>query len=542
MRLIFLLTPYPLQMVTEPDPPAVARLWERFRDLFREYGPVRLADQPDPTGQELYPAYRKHAVEVGEDDGRVDALIRRFTEEVESSGAAGGHVSVELSDSELARARYVPFGAWHAGDDELDSDLNPFPQLCKTCGWRDFGKIPTPLWLSRHVRKRAKEELFQTREGIVIVRARLLEILREAIGPQIAFGPACVVGEKLDAVAEAERLWWVRPLHAIGARADWRIKGVCPQCRRAVLADHSTPRRNSYDRDESFKRFGDGRPVVDGFGEHGADLVRIDDFVGWMEPNRPTVQFSLAMSGALRAHLKKMKVGGVLGPHWCPDRICLRSARGEAAFAAEVKTFATPGKERLKELTPQPKPKKPEKDAEQVRRSVAQSWARIDAWLKTHATRVFEALSVGASEQEIAAAEKKLKVKLPEDVKASYRIHGGGEESDLFPSSLSGDMGYSLFSLKEVVEESRSQRDVDGWGKAWLAIARNGCGDYQAVDLAGDETDPGTQGRVIEFQHEECDWTELAKSWEQRLRDLADGLESGRLGYDEVNGIERRED
>lgn len=58
--------------------------------------------------------------------------------------------------------------------------------------------------------------------------------------------------------------------------------------------------------------------------------------------------------------------------------------------------------------------------------TVIAAWQRIDLWLATHAPRVFDQLNPGASEADIAEAEATLGFALPEDFKASYRIHNGG--------------------------------------------------------------------------------------------------------------------
>ena len=169
-------------------------------------------------------------------------------------------------------------------------------------------------------------------------------------------------------------------------------------------------------------------------------------------------------------------------------------------------------------------------------RDVAAAWARIDAWLAKKAKRIRKAMAGGATAEQIAAAEGRLGVALPADVRASWQIHDGGDESDLFPSSEPDDMGYSLLSLEEVVEATASRRGHERWNPNWLAVATNGGGDYQAVDLSPDGR---TAGRVIEVSHETGTVTVLAPSWAARLADLADGLEAKRYKYDADDGIVR---
>ena len=73
-------------------------------------------------------------------------------------------------------------------------------------------------------------------------------------------------------------------------------------------------------------------------------------------------------------------------------------------------------------------------------------WDRIHSWLEVHAPIVVAALPPGASEAQIQEAEQYLGVQLPEDVKASYRIHDGGPVEGY--SFLDTDQFYSLEGVK----------------------------------------------------------------------------------------------
>ena len=52
-------------------------------------------------------------------------------------------------------------------------------------------------------------------------------------------------------------------------------------------------------------------------------------------------------------------------------------------------------------------------------------WRRIETCLKTNASQVFNTLQSGVSDKQIQELEEFLSIKLPEDVKSSYRIHNG---------------------------------------------------------------------------------------------------------------------
>ena len=53
------------------------------------------------------------------------------------------------------------------------------------------------------------------------------------------------------------------------------------------------------------------------------------------------------------------------------------------------------------------------------------TWQRIETWLVQNAPQIMQGLAPGATEEEIAAAEKIPGVALPEEVRDSYRIHDG---------------------------------------------------------------------------------------------------------------------
>lgn len=160
---------------------------------------------------------------------------------------------------------------------------------------------------------------------------------------------------------------------------------------------------------------------------------------------------------------------------------------------------------------------------------VAGSWERIDAWLQKKAKRIYRSLAPGATDEQIIALEQQLGVTLADDVRASFRVHNGAAESDLFPSSEPDDMAYSLLSLDEVAEAYASMRKWPHWRDGWIPLVTNGGGDYQVVDLAS--------GEIIEANHETGETAILAPSWTARLWELAEGLERKRYKYDSDSGI-----
>ena len=166
--------------------------------------------------------------------------------------------------------------------------------------------------------------------------------------------------------------------------------------------------------------------------------------------------------------------------------------------------------------------------------AVAGHWARVEAWLQKKARRIHRSLAPGASDAQIAELERKLGITLPDDVRSSFRIHDGAEESDLFPSTEPDDMAYSLMSLAEIAEAYGSVCKWPHWRSDWVPLATNGGGDYQAVALSS--------GEIVEANHETGAVKPVACSWTARLADLANGLEAKRYKYDADSGIIRAPD
>jgi cell wall assembly regulator SMI1 len=184
--------------------------------------------------------------------------------------------------------------------------------------------------------------------------------------------------------------------------------------------------------------------------------------------------------------------------------------------------------------------------------TIAASWQRIEAWLQENAPHIYDSLQPGASEAEIAKVESQLGVALPDDVKASYRIHNGQNDkavNGMFPappSRYSGfEPGYLLHEVmgiygewdewKELVEggdfdgeKSEPQPGIrDDWFHlGWLPFAHNGGGDSYCIDL--DPAPGGTRGQIISMNHEIGERRLIAPSFADWLYQLANRMEAGR--------------
>lgn len=104
----------------------------------------------------------------------------------------------------------------------------------------------------------------------------------------------------------------------------------------------------------------------------------------------------------------------------------------------------------------------------------------------------------GATEKEIAKAEKEMKVKFP------------AELSTLL-SEMNGD-GYLFMSTKTIVEYNKMKRDIlgevyEGLDKL-LFFGENGCGDHYSYLIDGNNA---LEGNIVFWEHETNEYHTVAK-------------------------------
>jgi uncharacterized protein (TIGR02996 family) len=185
--------------------------------------------------------------------------------------------------------------------------------------------------------------------------------------------------------------------------------------------------------------------------------------------------------------------------------------------------------------------------------SVRSAWMRIEAALRATMPDLLLALPAGASSEAVAAAEQRLGVELPADVRASYAVHdGSGGEYDgagIVPSEYYGVMAVPQLSLDELVrtwemwQEWRcddttidDRRDppegsirADSYNARWVPLTWDGGACNLCIDL--DPAPGGVSGQVIFLDHlrPKC---VIDEGWWAFLERYAADLESGRLRFE----------
>lgn len=163
-------------------------------------------------------------------------------------------------------------------------------------------------------------------------------------------------------------------------------------------------------------------------------------------------------------------------------------------------------------------------------------------------------LQSGASEAQLSELEAALSIRLPDDVKALYRLCNGQSSFDY--GLLNGNEFLSLERIqdewtiwKDLLDagELVADDDIQGdlieagirkvwWSPKWIPLTYNGGGDHDCLDLA--PTEKGVRGQIITMWHDDDERKVLSPSIRDWLQQYAEQLESGQLVFSEdYNGI-----
>jgi cell wall assembly regulator SMI1 len=154
-------------------------------------------------------------------------------------------------------------------------------------------------------------------------------------------------------------------------------------------------------------------------------------------------------------------------------------------------------------------------------------WDRIHAWLDANAPAGYGHLRPGASAAAIRAAEKAMGLKLPDDLKASYRIHDGQDNTP----GLVGGEGWMLLSLAQIVEQWGHWSRANPKDAYYVPIAWIGMGDYVFLNL--DPKDAEDSGSLMIQRRDSVDPDPFMPSFAFWITDFASMLEAGEFAYSE---------
>jgi cell wall assembly regulator SMI1 len=165
---------------------------------------------------------------------------------------------------------------------------------------------------------------------------------------------------------------------------------------------------------------------------------------------------------------------------------------------------------------------------------------RIHVWLSANAPEVLASLRPGATEEQIRAAERELDVRLPEDVRAAYRIHDGCEGGKFLFGWVWLDLDcvvryWRAFIGRRVSERLASPPGVrsDRPHPALVTLTTGGR-NHCCLNLA---PGPGGEaGQIILWSPDGNTRFLEARSFREWLTRFADELEAGYWEYDGWSG------
>jgi SMI1 / KNR4 family (SUKH-1) len=146
---------------------------------------------------------------------------------------------------------------------------------------------------------------------------------------------------------------------------------------------------------------------------------------------------------------------------------------------------------------------------------------RIHVHLAAHAPAVLADLRPAATAKQIRAAEKAMKLKLPDDLAAAYRIHDG-QETDMDGSFRPFLWGEEWLRLERMVEEWQMGKELheqDGrypfWRAHWIPLSFDGT-QLVHYDTRSDQVIDAWEGDFA-----------IATYFKSYLEDLIQDLENG---------------
>lgn len=178
--------------------------------------------------------------------------------------------------------------------------------------------------------------------------------------------------------------------------------------------------------------------------------------------------------------------------------------------------------------------------------AIPQIWRQIEIAMRAHAPATLAQLAPGATEQAITELASLIGLRLPQDFRASYRLHDGGYVVDLTTSMEIlplGRIAKEWRLLEELLRDDEWARQEPyyftedvvrsgwqagpiqpvWWNRRWIPFGSDRTGNLTCLDL--DPAAGGTVGQIIDWDHECGPSRLLFSGFRQLLDTLAAQLE-----------------
>jgi cell wall assembly regulator SMI1 len=182
-------------------------------------------------------------------------------------------------------------------------------------------------------------------------------------------------------------------------------------------------------------------------------------------------------------------------------------------------------------------------------RPIDEIWDELDAWLNSHAPRIFGELRPGASLEQIHELERTIGQSCPDEVRAWFTRHDGAESLGVFGFVPVIGAQSAWRRMNKMVDDGkfsdgRAPANQTGrifqavwWHRGWLPVAQDSGGNQLCVDL-----DPGPQGHrgQLLFWDRQTGPEVSAPSLADWFESFLDDLKSGRQYVDDEGFLQQR--
>ena len=172
-------------------------------------------------------------------------------------------------------------------------------------------------------------------------------------------------------------------------------------------------------------------------------------------------------------------------------------------------------------------------ETKDIEKAIQNIWKDIERWYRANAPHLLEDLRDGVSEEEIGEFEAILGASLPEDYKASLKIHNGyvtlhdytylsldvviHKWSGLTKLSESG-----IFEGKEVFDAGGGLIQNTWWHRSWIPFAEDGGGNLICIDMV--PTEAGVKGQILYMELRSGPYAKKYKSFLEWMDRYSDDL------------------
>lgn len=164
-----------------------------------------------------------------------------------------------------------------------------------------------------------------------------------------------------------------------------------------------------------------------------------------------------------------------------------------------------------------------------------EKWQKLEAWLAENAPQVLTPLNPPATEDEITAAETRIKMKFPPSVRASYLVHNGEQRKwGLFAAWQFLPLEQVVKTIDEMIRIEEQFKFGDFDATLMIPILQSGGGDFYYVEKSVN----GKETKVIEWWHEQPSRDVKFQSFAAFFDDFLAKLENGEIIFhEEVGGL-----